>query len=324
MYRRVENRDESMKNFYTIIEQLGEGTFGKVWRAVSKATGEEFAIKSIDKSKLGQDEISNLQLEIDIISQVDHPNIVRTYEVFDEPRYLHFVMEIMSGGELFEKIVEKDHYSEKEAADTIRPVVEAIKYCHDMGIVHRDLKPENLLLSSADEGGILKITDFGLARFYDDDLMTTACGTPGYVAPEIIEARGYGLEVDYWSLGVILYIMLCGFPPFFEDNNEKLFDMIKKGEYEFTSPYWDDISAMAKDLISHLLQVTPSQRFNAEEVLRHPWMTGENTPRTNMPAVSRKIREFNTRRRFRKVGNAAVASVKLIHIAHEKHREEYA
>mmetsp|Transcript_20465 Transcript_20465/g.20431 ORF Transcript_20465/g.20431 Transcript_20465/m.20431 type:complete len:119 (-) Transcript_20465:33-389(-) len=118
--------------------------------------------------------------------------------------------------------------------------------------------------------------------------------------------------------------MLCGFPPFFEDNNEKLFDMIKKGEYEFTSPYWDDISAMAKDLISHLLQVNPSERFNAEEVLRHPWMTGENTPRTNMPAVSRKIREFNTRRRFRKVGNAAVASVKLIHIAHEKHKEEYA
>ena len=139
-------------------------------------------------------------------------------------------MELMRGGELFDRvtftqIVDKDHYSEKEAADTIRPIIDAIKYCHDMGIVHRDLKPENLLYTD-EEGGIIKIADFGFARFYEDDIMTTACGTPGYVAPEILSGRGYGLEVDYWSIGVILYIMLCGFPPFTEDSNERLFKMI--------------------------------------------------------------------------------------------------
>ena len=133
---------------------------------------------------------------MEIISQVDHPNIVRAFEFFDEPKSLHVVMELVPGGEVFERIVDKDHYSESEASKTIRPVIDAVKYCHDMGIVHRDLKPENLLYSSMDLDGIVKITDFGLARFYDDELMTTACGTPSYVAPEILIGRGYGLEVD--------------------------------------------------------------------------------------------------------------------------------
>ena len=146
-------------------------------------------------------------------------------------------MELMRGGELFDIIVEKDHYSEREAADTIRPVIDAVKYCHDMGVVHRDLKPENLLYSTDDGEGIVKISDFGVARFYDDDVMTTACGSPSYVAPEILAGGGYGLEVDYWSIGVIIYTMLCGFLPFIEDTNEALFEVIKAGHYEFVSPY---------------------------------------------------------------------------------------
>jgi len=145
-------------------------------------------------------------------------------------------MELMTGGELFDRIVEKEHYSEKEAADTIRPIVDAIRYCHEMGIAHRDLKPENLLYSSPDPSAVLKITDFGLAKVLNNELMTTACGTPGYVAPEIIEGKGYGPAVDYWSLGVIIYVMLCGYPPFYEETNEKLFDMIKTAKYEFPSP----------------------------------------------------------------------------------------
>jgi|Transcript_21814 calcium/calmodulin-dependent protein kinase I len=132
-------------------------------------------------------------------------------------------MELMEGGELFDRIVEKDHYSEKEAAKTISPIVDAIKYCHEMGIVHRDLKPENLLYATNDDAAIIKISDFGMARFYDDDVMTTACGTPSYVAPEILGGRGYGFEVDIWSVGVVLYIMLCGFPPFAEETNAELF-----------------------------------------------------------------------------------------------------
>ena len=173
-------------------------------------------------------------------------------------------MEKCIGGELFDRIVEKDHYSESEAANALLPVIDAIKYCHSMGIVHRDLKPENLLYTSPDNSAIIKVTDFGLARFYDDDVMTTACGTPGYVAPEILLGKGYGLEVDYWSIGVILYIILCGFPPFYEESNQALFETIKAGSFEFPSPFWDDISDMAKDLVTNCLKVNPSERFNAE------------------------------------------------------------
>jgi calcium/calmodulin-dependent protein kinase I len=208
--------------------------------------------------------------------------------------------------------VEKDHYSEREAADTIKPIVDALKYCHSMGIVHRDLKPENLLYATADMGSIIKISDFGLARFYDDDVMTTACGTPSYVAPEILHGRGYGFEVDYWSVGVITYIMLCGFPPFYEETNEALFESIKSGRFDFPSPHWDNISPMAKDLISNCLKLNPRERFKADQILSHEWIAGQNTPRTNMPTVTEKIREFNTRRRFRKYANTAIASSKLI------------
>ena len=153
------------------------------------------------------DEIA-LQSEVDILSQLDHPNAVKLIEIFDEESYIYLVLELLAGGELFDRIVEKENYSEKEASDTIRPIVDSIRYCHGLGIVHRDLKPENLLYESEDENSGIKITDFGLARFVSqNELATTACGTPNYVAPEIIQGRGYGKEVDYWSIGVIIYIM---------------------------------------------------------------------------------------------------------------------
>ena len=193
------------------------------------------------------------------MSQLDHPNVVKLYEIFDDVHVLYLVMELMKGGELFDRIVEKESYSEKEAAETIRPLVDSIRYCQENGIIHRDLKPENVLYETQDEKAIIKISDFGLARFVQSyELATTACGTPGYVAPEIIEGKGYGKEVDYWSIGIILYIMLCGFPPFYDENNEKLFTSITKCDYEFPSPYWDKISDDAKDLISKILVREPS------------------------------------------------------------------
>ena len=192
----------------------------------------------------------------------------------------------MTGGDLFDRIVEKEHYSEREASETIKPVVDAIRYCHNMDIIHRDLKPENILYASKEDCSIIKISDFGLARFISGELATTAVGTPGYVAPEIIAGKAYGREVDYWSIGVILYILLCGFPPFFEENNQQLFEMIKKCEYEFPSPYWDDISDSAKDLIKSLLVADPSKRLNADMILRHPWVSGTATPRVDLPNVT--------------------------------------
>ena len=243
------HKGEKIVDYYKVDEELGRGSFAVVKSGTNRKTGEQVAIKIFDKATLEEDDELALQTEVDILSQMDHPNVVKLYEIFDEKEFMYLVMELMTGGELFDRIVEKEHYSEKEAADTIRPIVDAIRYCHGMGIIHRDLKPENLLYATREEGSIIKISDFGLARFLQDEYAWTACGTPGYVAPEIIDGKGYGKEVDYWRIGVILYILLCGFPPFYEDNNQELFNKIKKCEFEFPSPYWDDISESAKDLI---------------------------------------------------------------------------
>ena len=235
-------KKENIKDHYKFDKVLGEGSFAVVRKGIKKTTGEEFAIKIIDKSNMETDDQQALMLEVEILSRIDHPNIVKLFEVYDEKSKFYMVMELMTGGELFDRIVEKEHYSEKEASDTIRPIVDAIRYCHAMGIAHRDLKPENLLYTSPDPGATIKITDFGLAKVISNTLMTTACGTPGYVAPEIISGKGYDFQIDYWSIGVILYVLLCGFPPFYEETNEKLFDMIKTAQFDFPSPQWDEIS----------------------------------------------------------------------------------
>jgi calcium/calmodulin-dependent protein kinase I len=300
-----------LKDTYKLDEVLGEGSFAIVRKGIKKATNEEFAIKIIDKTSLESDDQIALQSEVEILSQIDHPNIVKLHEIFDEKNRFSMVMEIMTGGELFDRIVEKEHYSEKEAADTIRPIVDAIRYCHSMGIAHRDLKPENLLYATTDPNSIIKITDFGLAKVINNDLMTTACGTPGYVAPEILTGKGYDIAVDYWSIGVILYVMLCGFPPFSEDSNEKLFEMIKTGNYEFPSPQWDPISDYAKDLIKKLLVVDPSKRLTADGILKHPWVVGDVTPRKNLPSVTAKIKEFNARRKLKRAQLVVRMSIKF-------------
>jgi calcium/calmodulin-dependent protein kinase I len=301
----------SLKDSYKLDAILGEGSFAIVRKGIKKTTNEEFAIKMIDKTSLECDDQLALQSEVEILSQIDHPNIVKLHEIYDEKTRFSMAMELMTGGELFDRIVEKEHYSEKEAADTIRPIVDAIRYCHLMGIAHRDLKPENLLYATTDPNSIIKITDFGLAKVINNDLMMTACGTPGYVAPEILTGKGYDVAVDYWSIGVILYVMLCGFPPFSEDSNEKLFEMIKTGNYEFPSPQWDPISDYAKDLIKKLLVVDPSKRLTADGILKHPWVVGDVTPRKNLPIVTAKIKEFNARRRLKRAAWAARTIVKI-------------
>jgi calcium/calmodulin-dependent protein kinase I len=299
-----------LKEHYKLDKVLGEGSFAVVRKAIKKSTNEEFAVKIIDKTNLESDDQLALQTEVEILSQIDHPNIVKLHEIYDDKTRFNMVMELMTGGELFDRIVEKEYYSEKEAADTIRPVVDAIRYCHSMGIAHRDLKPENLLYATTDPNSIIKITDFGLAKVINNDLMTTACGTPGYVAPEILVGHGYDVAVDYWSIGVIIYVMLCGFPPFSEDSNEKLFDAIKKGAYDFPSPTWDDISDYAKDLIKKLLVVDPAKRLNAEGILKHPWIVGDVTPRKNLPTVTAKIKEFNARRRLKRAQLLVLINIK--------------
>jgi calcium/calmodulin-dependent protein kinase I len=271
-------REGLIEDFY-IIEQdtiLGEGASAIVRKGIKRDSGETYAIKIIDKSQMGENELESLYNELKIMSIIDHPNIVRVYEYYECHGVVFIVMELMSGGELFDKIVEYEHYTEKQAAETFTPIVDAVRYCHKLGIVHRDLKPENLLYSSNEENAMIKVSDFGFAKFLipkSQEQLFTACGTPSYVAPEIIESKGYDAKVDCWSLGVILYVMLCGFPPFYADDNNTLFNMIKTADFEFHSPYWDNVSENAKDLIKKLLVVEPEKRLNTEEILKHPWLT---------------------------------------------------
>jgi len=203
-------------------------------------------------------------------------------------------------------IIARGHYSEKDAANLMKDAFGALLYLHDLGIVHRDLKPENLLYASNDEKSpmydVIKVADFGLAKVVqggNDHSMTTTCGTPGYVAPEVLEQKGgYGPEVDVWSMGVILYILLCGFPPFYDENNAVLFQQIKKGDYSFPSPYWDDISDGAKDLVKKILQINPQTRLTIQQCLEHPWMaTASDAPLTSQ---QEQLKKFAARGRFKK------------------------
>jgi serine/threonine protein kinase len=313
------HKNEKITDFYKFEEELGAGSFAIVKSAVNKKTGELVAVKIINRVEMEEDDECALQSEIEILSGCDHPNVVKMYEVFDEADYMYIVLECMTGGELFDRIVEKESYSEKEAADTILPIADAIRYCHENGIIHRDLKPENLLYETKEESSIIKISDFGLARFLPSDVFaTTACGTPGYVAPEVLAGKGYGASVDVWSIGITLYILLCGFPPFYNEDNAALFEEIKKGEFEYPSPYWDDISDMAKDLISKILEVDATKRITVDGILSHPWITGDDTPRTELPEVQNKIKKYNATRKLKKATYSIIAANRFKNIAFNK------
>lgn len=234
---------------------------GVVKRAINRTTGDEFAVKIISKTSMDEEERIAMNNEILILSQIDHPNVIKLFETYETDEELFLVMELMKGGELFDRIVENEFFTEREAKEIISPIVDAVNYWHELNIIHRDLKPENLLYESSDEGSLIKISDFGIARFVPSaTFATTAWGTPGYVAPEVIMGKKYGKEVDVWSIGVILYILLWGYPPFYSESNSELFEQIKEGKIEFQSPYWDEVSDNAKDLIKNLLTVDPKKK----------------------------------------------------------------
>lgn len=228
------------------------------------------AVKCIDKKALKGKEDS-LENEIKVLRKLNHSNIVQLRETFEDKHKVFLVMELVTGGELFDRIVEKGSYTEKDASALIRQILEAVDYMHSQGVVHRDLKPENLLYYNSDPESKIMISDFGLSKMEDSGIMATACGTPGYVAPEVLSQKPYGKAVDVWSIGVIAYILLCGYPPFYDENDANLFAQILKGEFEFDSPYWDDISDSAKDFISRLICVDPEKRYSCKEALAHPW-----------------------------------------------------
>jgi len=261
---------------YERLEEIGKGNFSVVYRGRDKETGEEFAIKCINKKKVKEEEIRLLRREMKIMNGLDHPFVLKLYEVYENEDEFNLVMELVKGKELFDKIVERGMYSERDAAHVISQVLEAVAYLHENGIAHRDLKPENLLSTEDGENEIVKIADFGFAKNFkrEGQVLMTSCGSPGYVAPEILTAECYDESVDLWSIGVIIYILLSGYPPFYADSAPALFKKIMEVNYDFDDSVWDDISDMAKDLIQHLLVKDPSQRFSAQQCLEHPWIRG--------------------------------------------------
>ncbi|XP_076445984.1 serine/threonine-protein kinase DCLK1-like [Babylonia areolata] len=263
----------SFQERYEIGQVIGEGNFALVKECVDKTTGRHYALKIIDKSKCKGKEQA-VASEVSILRRVKHPNIVQLVEDLDRPDALYLVMDLVKGGDLFEAISSATQYTERDASGMVYNLVSALKYLHGMAIVHRDVKPENILVCDHGDGSqSLMLGDFGLATEVDD-VLYTVCGTPTYVAPEVIAEVGYGVKIDVWSAGVITYILLCGFPPFVSptDNQDELFDLIMQGQVDFPSPFWDHVSDAAKDLILGMLEVDPQNRLSAVDVVQHPWV----------------------------------------------------
>ncbi|RHY26904.1 hypothetical protein DYB32_007169 [Aphanomyces invadans] len=246
---------------YQLGEKLGEGAFSVVRKCVHIASGTVYAAKCLDLRNISPQELQNIEREVNILQQLHHPNVISCNAFFLEATAGYIVTDLMEGGDLFDRIVEKSVYTEREAKDVVHAIVDAVAYCHAKHIVHRDLKPENILLSSHDDHtAVVKIADFGLAK--DDSYLTTMCGSPAYVAPEVLlgERGLYNKAVDVWSIGVITFALLSGYLPFYDDNPSQMFKKIKKGVYTFESPYWDDISPSAKAFVKAALVVDPSKR----------------------------------------------------------------
>ncbi|XP_020292750.1 calcium/calmodulin-dependent protein kinase type 1 isoform X4 [Pseudomyrmex gracilis] len=301
-----DDRSPSVEDKYILKDLLGTGAFSEVRLAESKEKpGQMFAVKIIDKKALKGKEDS-LENEIKVLRRLTHPNIVQLLETFEDKHKVYLVMELVTGGELFDRIVEKGSYTEKDASGLIRQVLEAVGYMHDQGVVHRDLKPENLLYYSPDEDSKIMISDFGLSKMEDSGIMATACGTPGYVAPEVLAQKPYGKAVDVWSIGVISYILLCGYPPFYDESDANLFAQILKGEFEFDSPYWDDISDSAKDFIRKLMCVNVEERYTCKQALAHPWISGNAASNKNIHGtVSEQLKKNFAKSRWKQAYHAA-------------------
>uniref|UniRef100_A0A8C6Q7I9 Calcium/calmodulin dependent protein kinase I n=1 Tax=Nothobranchius furzeri TaxID=105023 RepID=A0A8C6Q7I9_NOTFU len=281
------------------------GAFSEVVLAEEKRTQRLVAIKCIPKKALEGKE-NNIENEIAVLHRIKHSNIVSLEDIFESTSHLYLIMQLVSGGELFDRIVEKGFYTERDASQLIHQILDAVKYLHDMGIVHRDLKPENLLYYSMDEDSKIMISDFGLSKIEGaGSVMSTACGTPGYVAPEVLAQKPYSKAVDCWSIGVISYILLCGYPPFYDENDAKLFEQILKAEYEFDSPYWDDISDSAKDFICHMMEKEPLKRYTCEQALQHPWICGDTALNKNIhESVSAQIKKNFAKSKWKQAFNA--------------------
>ncbi|EHA8588878.1 calcium-dependent protein kinase 2 [Cocos nucifera] len=302
---------EDVKATYNMGKELGRGQFGVTHLCTHRITGEQFACKTIAKRKLvNKEDIEDVRREVQIMYHLSgQPNIVELKGAFEDKHSVNLVMELCAGGELFDRIIAKGHYTERAAASLLRTIVQIVHTCHSMGVIHRDLKPENFLLSSKNENAPLKATDFGLSVFFKEgEMFTDIVGSAYYIAPEVLK-RKYGPEADIWSIGVMLYIFLCGVPPFWAESEHGIFNAILRGHIDFTSDPWPNISSGAKDLVRKMLNSDPKQRLTAFQVLNHPWIKedGEapDTPLDN--AVLNRLKQFRAMNQFKKAALRVIA-----------------
>uniref|UniRef100_A0A8K9V222 calcium/calmodulin-dependent protein kinase n=1 Tax=Oncorhynchus mykiss TaxID=8022 RepID=A0A8K9V222_ONCMY len=298
---------------FQLFEELGKGAFSVVKRCLRISSGQEFAAKIINTKKLSARDHQKLEREARICRLLKHPNIVRLHDSISEEGFHYLLFDLVTGGELFEDIVAREYYSEADASHCIQQIVESVHHCHVNGIVHRDLKPENLLLASKLKGAAVKLADFGLAIEVQGDQQAWFgfAGTPGYLSPEVLRKDPYGKPVDMWACGVILYILLVGYPPFWDEDQHRLYQQIKAGAYDFPSPEWDTVTPDAKDLINKMLTINPAKRITTAEALKHPWICQRSTVASMMhrQETVECLKKFNARRKLKVTLTLSLSSV---------------
>ncbi|XP_036792261.1 calcium/calmodulin-dependent protein kinase type II subunit beta-like isoform X2 [Oncorhynchus nerka] len=288
---------------FQLYEELGKGAFSVVRRCVKLCSGQEYAAKIINTKKLSARDHQKLEREARICRLLKHSNIVRLHDSISEEGFHYLLFDLVTGGELFEDIVAREYYSEADASHCITQILDSVHHIHQHDIVHRDLKPENLLLASKCKNAAVKLADFGLAIEVQGDQQAWFgfAGTPGYLSPEVLRKEAYGKPVDIWACGVILYILLVGYPPFWDEDQHKLYQQIKAGAYDFPSPEWDTVTPEAKNLINQMLTINPAKRITAQEALKHPWVCQRSTVASMMhrQETVECLKKFNARRKLK-------------------------
>ena len=295
---------------YTVEKEIGAGGYARCLLVKNKTTGQLYACKELQKNKLNN--VASLKSEIQILIKLDHPNIIKLYEIYENDNYIYLVMELCTGGELFDRIIQKTEqgkqFTEKEVANIFQQMMSAINYCHSNKIVHRDLKPENLLLATQDENSPIKVIDFGMSRIFNNkQAMFDKVGTAYYISPEVLDGF-YDEKCDIWSAGVILYILLCGYPPFNGNDDDEIFESIKKRKFVFPDAEWANISKEAKDLINKMLS-DPLTRLTAEQVLGHPWLVNQLNKNTKAKEIKINFNTFKTYSGANKLSRAVLTYI---------------
>ena len=318
----VTEKKGKLRDSYRIGNKLGDGAFGSVRKITHRVTGEIRAVKTIHKKNLRSDEERQTFFnEVSVLRALDHPNILKLYEYYQDDKNFYLITELCNGGELFDRIISHGSFSEAIAASYMRQILSVVSYCHDRNIVHRDLKPENFLLDTSAEDANLKVIDFGTSQFFTSGVpLTSKFGTPYYIAPEVLKCV-YDEKCDVWSAGVNMYVLLCGYPPFGGSNDDQILKKIAAGRFAFPSPEWDFISFEAKDLITKMLAFDYRTRISARETLQHPWLNNASRApidQNSAKAIFANLQGFNSEQKLQKATYAFIAT----QLATKKERDE--